>query len=390
MVKDPVYTTFNGFKRKELRDMPTSSAVIARKGILTTKKHYTVLDGLRGIAAFAIVVFHFMEWIFPDSTRNFIGHGFLAVDFFFCLSGFVIGYAYDDRISTIGQKEFFKSRLIRLQPLVILGSVLGLIAFLFDPFAHYASQYSVSKLIKLFLASVFLIPYPVIEERAFNLFSLNAPAWSLFWEYVANIAYAIILFRIGRYSLVVLLVFSACILGYVSYSAGNLLGGWSADTFWHGGARILYSFVAGLIIFRFQWILKNKLGFLGLGIMLSLAFFMPFFGWNWLAELMIVTLYFPLIVSLGAGATVSPRLHSFCKFSGNISYPLYMTHYFVIWIFGGYYTLYHPDRVTLTLIVVAGALLLVGFAYLVMVFYDIPLRNYLQKRRITNLREDKR
>ena len=70
----------------------------ASPDILKTKQHFVILDGLRGIAALAVVIFHFMEWIYPDSSKNFIGHGFLAVDFFFCLSGFVIGYAYDDRM----------------------------------------------------------------------------------------------------------------------------------------------------------------------------------------------------------------------------------------------------------------------------------------------------
>src|SRR6476619_2224035 len=101
--------------------------------ILETKQHFEILDGLRGIAALAVVIFHFMEWVYSDYSKNFIGHGFLAVDFFFCLSGFVIGYAYDDRLVKIGVKEFFKSRLIRLHPLVILGSLLGLLSFLYDP-----------------------------------------------------------------------------------------------------------------------------------------------------------------------------------------------------------------------------------------------------------------
>src|SRR5690606_24682233 len=95
--------------------------------IIKAKPHFQILDGLRGIAALAIVVFHFMEWIFPDAYENPIGHGFLAVDFFFCLSGFVISYAYDNRIEQMGNLEFFKRRLIRLHPLVILGSVLGLL-----------------------------------------------------------------------------------------------------------------------------------------------------------------------------------------------------------------------------------------------------------------------
>jgi peptidoglycan/LPS O-acetylase OafA/YrhL len=75
--------------------------------ILQTKPHFHILDGLRGVAPLAVVLFHFMEWVFEDFSKNFIAHGFLAVDFFFCLSGFVIGYAYDDRIAKIGVLEFF-------------------------------------------------------------------------------------------------------------------------------------------------------------------------------------------------------------------------------------------------------------------------------------------
>src|ERR1700753_3283915 len=94
------------------------------------KRHFHLLDGLRGVAALCVVLFHFMEVVISDYSKNFIGHGFLAVDFFFCLSGFVIGYAYDDRIKEIGVLKFFKQRLIRLHPLVVFGSVLGLAGFL--------------------------------------------------------------------------------------------------------------------------------------------------------------------------------------------------------------------------------------------------------------------
>src|SRR5437763_8207696 len=127
-------------------------------GMVETKKHFEILDGLRGVAALAVVIFHFMEWIYSDSNENFIGHGFLAVDFFFCLSGFVIGYAYDDRISKMGVVEFLKSRFIRLHPLVIAGSVLGLLAFLFDPFGGHPELYSTGKIILAFVGSVLLIP----------------------------------------------------------------------------------------------------------------------------------------------------------------------------------------------------------------------------------------
>lgn len=279
-----------------------------------------------------------MEWVYPDSSKNFIGHGFLAVDFFFCLSGFVIRYAYDDRIGSMGVVEFFKSRLIRLHPLVILGSVLGLLAFLFDPFAAYTGVYGTGKLILLFLCSVFLIPFPVMKDRAFNLFGLNALSWSLFWEYVANIVYALILYRLSRRYLAVLTMLAAAALCLVSYRAGNLLGGWSGETFWDGCARVSYSISAGLMIYRFNWVIKNRLGFTGLAVLLSLAFVMPHSEWNWAAEAMVVLFYFPLLVALGAGSSLSPGLKKLCVFSGNISYPLYMTHYAVLWMFGNYYT----------------------------------------------------
>ena len=348
--------------------------------ILKSKQHFEILDGLRGVAAISVVIFHFMEWIFTDPSQNFIGHGFLAVDFFFCLSGFVIGYAYDDRIGKMGVLEFVKSRLIRLHPLIILGSILGLLAFLFDPFAT-SPDYSLGKLLMVFVSSLLLIPVPAMEERAFNLFGLNAPAWSLFWEYVANIVYVFVLVRLNRGVLLILGLAAAGVLCLVSQRAGNLLGGWNGTTFWDGGARIFYSFLAGLAIYRFNWIIRNKLGFIGLGVLLMLAFLMPAGRWNSYTEPAVVLLYFPLLVALGAGAVLSPGLKKLCVFSGNISYPLYMTHYAFLWVFGNYLTTRKPDSGQLAVIVPVAVILLIGFAYLVMVYYDIPLRRYLNNKR---------
>jgi peptidoglycan/LPS O-acetylase OafA/YrhL len=348
--------------------------------ILKTKQHFEILDGLRGVAALAVVIFHFMEMVYPFD-KNFIGHGFLAVDFFFCLSGFVIAYAYDDRITTMGIKEFFKSRLIRLHPLVVLGAVLGLLAFMFDPFGGQPELYSAGKIILIFLSSILLIPYPIIEERSFNLFGLNAPSWSLFWEYVANIFYAFILYRVRRNLLIALTILAGVTLCYVSYRAGNILGGWGGDSFWDGGARIAYSFMAGMLVYRSKWIIKNSLGFVGLSILLALAFIMPYSEWNWVTELVVVMVYFPLLVSLGTGSSLSQGIKKLCVFSGKISYPLYMTHYAVIWMFLNYYTAYQPGTPQLTIIIISGTILLLLFAYLAMVIFDIPVRTYLTNKR---------
>ena len=350
--------------------------------ILQTKQHFETLDGLRGVAALAVVVFHFMEVVYADYSKNFIGHGFLAVDFFFCLSGFVIAYAYDDRMSKIGTVEFFKSRLIRLHPLVILGSVIGLFGFLFDPFVLQPLVYSAGKTGLIFLTSIFLIPYPVMPVRFFNLFSFNAPAWSLFWEYAANIFYAFVLYRASRKHLLIVVAIAALTVCVIVYRNGNLMGGWGKTTFWDGCARISFSFLAGMLVYRFNFIIKNKLGFAALAIFLALAFLMPFSKWNWITEPIVVIGYFPLLIALGAGATLTGRLKKVCIFLGRISYPLYMTHYAGIWIFAGYLTSNKPTTAQLFLIVPTAVLLLIGMAWLAMVLFDVPVRKYLSDKRV--------
>src|SRR5579872_6939215 len=100
---------------------------------LPAKDHYVVLDGLRGVASLTVVVFHVCETFADDNRfKQIINHGYLAVDFFFLLSGFVIAYAYDDRWHHMTQWDFYKRRLVRLQPMVIIGSLIGAALFYFQ------------------------------------------------------------------------------------------------------------------------------------------------------------------------------------------------------------------------------------------------------------------
>jgi peptidoglycan/LPS O-acetylase OafA/YrhL len=350
------------------------------------KRHFEVLDGLRGIAAIAIVVFHFCEIIWTDGSENPIGHGFLAVDFFFCLSGFVIAYAYDDRMQKMSLKSFFTGRLIRLHPLVVLGSVLGLLAYLFDPFSLDPYAKGGGIILITFLCSIFLIPMPALPERYGNLFPLNAPAWSLFMEYIANIVYAFVLCRLHRVITLVLAVIAAVWLAMTAHRAGGLLGGWSEVNYLDGVARLSFSFLAGLTVYRFGWILKSKIGFGILSVLLLGALMFPYFTWNWAVESLLVMLVFPAIVALGAGATVNGWVKKCCVFFGRISYPLYMTHYAALWFFGNYYAKYQPAGGELFAIVSIGVIVLVAFGYLVMRYFDEPVRAYLNKKRIERMK----
>ncbi|WP_041521906.1 acyltransferase family protein [Gilvimarinus agarilyticus] len=349
---------------------------------LNNKPHFEILDGLRGLAAVVVVIFHFMEIVVPDFSRIWIAHGFLAVDFFFCLSGFVIAYAYDTRIANMGLLSFIKVRLIRLQPLVVIGSILGLLTFLFDPYSNLYSVYGFKETATLFITSALLIPYPVMPERYFNLFNLNAPSWSLFWEYIANFLYATVLFKLTRKVLAPLVALAAVGLFYVGWNSGNLLGGWSGGTFFDGMARISFSFLMGMLVYRSNWIIKNKLGLLGMSALLMLAFLTPYSEqWNWLVEPLLVVFYFPLLVSLGAGASLSSSHHKINKFSGDISYPLYMTHYPFLWVFANYVVAEQPNTDELRWVIPVSVILLIALAYVVAKFVDFPIRRYLTKQR---------
>ena len=354
---------------------------------LQAKPHFEVLDGMRGIAAVAVVIFHFMEFAVPDYNNNFIAHAYLAVDFFFCLSGFVIAYAYDNKLQQIGVLSFLKLRLIRLHPLVVIGSVLGLLAFIFDPFSNLYAAYGSGTTFLMFLSSCLLIPYPLVPERYFNLFHLNPPTWSLFWEYIANIAYALVLFKLRNKLLWVLALIAAAALCFEAKRSGYLGVGWGGDNVMGGGIRVFYSFLAGMLVYRSRWIIKSDLGFAFLSVLLAVAFLVPFSEKvNWITDSLIVLFYFPLLVALGAGARLPSRLTSICKFSGELSYPLYMIHYPFLWLFLSYIEKAKPPMSQLKIIIPVAVLLLIALAYIIMILVDVPVRNYFKNRLTKRLR----
>jgi peptidoglycan/LPS O-acetylase OafA/YrhL len=357
-------------------------SVTTSSGPLKTKQHFQILDGLRGVAAISVVIFHFMEIAQPDYEKNFIGHAFLAVDFFFCLSGFVIAYAYDsDRLKELGFATFLKLRLIRLHPLVVIGSIIGILSWLFDPFSNLYATYGNGKAFLMFITSCFMIPYPIVHERYFNLFHLNAPSWSLFWEYIANIVYALVLVKLRNKILWVLLVIGAVLITYETGKSGNISYGWGGENISAGAIRVFYSFLAGMLVYRMGWIIKSRLGFIGVSVLTLAVFLFPFSTkWNFVTEPIIVILYLPLLVALGAGATLKPAFTKLCKFSGALSYPLYMVHYPFIWIFFSYLEKYKPTMNEMAIIIPISTVLLIAFASLILKFVDEPIRRYLKSR----------
>jgi peptidoglycan/LPS O-acetylase OafA/YrhL len=365
---------------------------------LESKNHYQILDGLRGVASVFVIVFHVFE-TFTGGNRfiQILNHGYLAVDFFFLLSGFVVAYAYDDRWNQLTQWDFYKRRLVRLQPMVVMGSIIGAALFyfgasdiVFPPIAHTP----VLKLILVMIIGATLIPVPLsMDIRGWTeMHPLNGPAWSLFFEYIANILYATFVRKFSKLLLSVFVALSGCMMiAYlVAGPRGDLIGGWSftkAQLF-VGFTRLLYPFFAGVLLCRFGKLIKIKNAFLWSSLLLMLVLAFPRIGdaqhvWqNGIYDAVVVILIFPLIVSIGAGGTLqNNRATKISKFLGDLSYPLYITHYPLIYVYTAWVV---DNKIPLGFKGLAwGAVLVITamtLAYGCLKLYDEPVREWLKKR----------
>ena len=225
--------------------------------VFTAKPRYELLDGLRGVAALMVIWYHIFEGFATSPLDQKFNHGYLAVDFFFILSGFVIGYAYDDRWTKMKTGQFFKRRLIRLHPMVILGAIFGTAAFLIQGGVQWnGTEVATGSIIVSLILGILLLPcfpggYGEVRGNG-EMFPLNGPSWSLFFEYIGNIMYALFLRRLPTKWLRAFVIASG--LGYASFALLNGSGayhmgvGWTmADHNFIGGfLRLSFSFSAGL------------------------------------------------------------------------------------------------------------------------------------------------
>lgn len=359
-----------------------------------TKPHYNILDGLRGIAAITVVCFHLFEAFATSHLDQRINHGYLAVDFFFILSGFVVGYAYDDRWKTMKTKDFIKRRIIRLQPMVVMGAVIGACMFYFQGCPVWdVSRVTVAALLIAALLNAMLIPsVPGTEIRGLGeMYPLNGPTWSLFFEYIGNILYALFIRKLSTIGLTVLVVIAGVALATFAMFGpyGDICVGFqlTGTEFTGGFLRVLFSFSAGLLLFRLFKPINIKGAFWWCSLSVIVLLSVPRIGgaehfWmNGLYDTLCFALFFPLIVFFGAsGKTTDKYTTRICKFLGDISYPLYMVHYPFIYL---YYAWVKNENLTFTeslpgaIALLAGSILL---AYACLKLYDEPVRRYLSKR----------
>jgi peptidoglycan/LPS O-acetylase OafA/YrhL len=344
-----------------------------------------------------VIAFHVLEtFTGGDRFIQIINHGYLAVDFFFVLSGFVVAYAYDDRWNKLTQWDFYKRRLIRLQPMVIMGSVIGAALFYFQvsPAFPLIASTGFWKMLLIMLIGCTLIPVPIsMDIRGWQeMHPLNGPAWSLFFEYIANILYAIVIRRFSKLLLTIFVALAGCMMiAYLLFgSQGDLIGGWSLNGsgLFVGFTRVLYPFFGGVLLSRLGKLIHIKNAFWFCSALIILVLCIPRIGddhhvWlNGIYDATCVIIIFPMIVSIGAGGTLhTTRSERICKLLGDISYPLYITHYPLIYLFTAW-VVNNQIKLGAEGLLMGLLLLIVSItlAYTCLKFYDLPFRAWLTKK----------
>ena len=428
---------------------------LCESSVAVSKPHYQILDGLRGVAALMVIWYHIFEGFATSALDQKFNHGYLAVDFFFILSGFVIGYAYDDRWQGMSVWGFFKKRLIRLHPMVILGAVFGALAFLcqglafggngslFDGGVQWdGTHIGLGPVLVSMLMAMFLIPCRTggLGEVRGNgeMFPLNGPSWSLFFEYIANIMYALFLRRLSTRMLKVFVAVSG--LGYAAFAVFNGSGAYSMGVGWTLGGlnflggmlRVTFAFSCGLLLSRnfkpltFRWSrcaegcdekfsvrpISAGTAFWVCAAAIVVLLSVPYISvcsegselhpcWlNGLFDAVCTIVVFPLLVLLGASGSNpeaavaqqnpdsnaakknpnSDRSGRICKLLGEVSYPLYIIHYpimymFYAWVWKNGLTFSQAWPVAVGIFIGAPIL-----AYVCLKVYDLPVRRWLSRR----------
>lgn len=344
------------------------------------KRHFEILDGLRGTAALLVLLFHLLDGLLPYAS-NPLRHAYLAVDFFFLLSGFVIGYAYDDRWPGLSLGDFVRARLIRLHPLVLLAVALGALGYWLDPFVGPAQHVGAGRLALMLGFGALLLPTPPsISPGGWLTHPLNSPCWSLLQEYLANLAYALVGWRLGCRALGAVVALAALALVAAALKHGSLDGGWAWHSLWMASVRVAFPFGAGLLLHRLGAHIRVPGAYVGLSGLLVLVFAAPAFAPAAYYHLFCVLVVFPLIVAMGAGATSAGRLSGLCRWSGRLSYPLYLVHFPFTAIFAHWVAATHPAPLTMWLVMAALVVFLLALAWAALRFYDEPIRAWLSAR----------
>lgn len=280
---------------------------------------YVTLDGMRGIAALAVALFHYNISQAP--------HGYVAVDFFFALSGFVLCRTYKPRWEAgLTTWQFMKQRVVRLYPLFLAGIVITTLSAISNHWTGKGDVYSYAKIAKSLPFNLLMLPSPFTN----TLFPTNVPAWSLFFELIASLGLALVLFHLPRAGQVAIALVAACffIPAVLEREGGNLGPLWSQTG--NTMLRTTMSFTIGVLLASLPAKEVRHAGWLGVICLVAIVAMLvadPAFipkSWYDIACAVIVS---PLLVWLGSRGEPSRVLVPVAWFLGEVSYAVYAVHW---------------------------------------------------------------
>jgi peptidoglycan/LPS O-acetylase OafA/YrhL len=304
---------------------------------MSAHKEIRALTGLRGVAALYVVLFHYTDGLAPTNPLNIlIGHGYLAVDIFFVLSGFVMALNYrhlfDGTPFWRAYITFLGRRIARVYPLYLCGTLVGYLLvrhIALDP-GRLSDMRHAPILNFLMMQSWFLAP------------SLDAPGWSLSAEWAAYLVFpALLSLCFFRPTFRHWLGLACCIAAVIAFAhLPQLLRhhptfSFSNDFFdinTNQVLRCLPEFTLGIFVVRG---LGTPLGRSLEGIFVAHSWTVSLFSLGLVAllmvagkELLFVLLLPLLLLSLMPTSTLPARLLSSgpVYFFGLISYSLYIVH----------------------------------------------------------------
>lgn len=335
-------------------------------------KHQAALDGIRGFAAVSVVIFHVGRWLGAPLALN----SGLAVDLFFMLSGYVIALAYKEKLDTaMTVKQFLVIRLVRLMPLVILGTLVSA-SYLVARIHIKHEDHSFTSVAIATLLGIVDLPY--LTAPLFiggnQIFPLNGPQYSLFLEIVINSVWAFVswLRRGKQAALVSVICFSVIVMT-------GVLGGDTPETFFSGFPRVSASFVGGVALFNLDrslpawrgWPVVFRVCCLAMVTIFYIPVMLPFSG-----KLIWAMIFSPLLVISGAHTVLTKRYRIIAILGGRLSYPIYIMHYPVfIWMNGIYQVITHRQNIEIEGPMLVATVIIVSYAALR--FYDEPIRRRL-------------
>jgi peptidoglycan/LPS O-acetylase OafA/YrhL len=327
-----------------------------------------LFDAMRGIAAILVVAYHFENF-----SLKLVPSGFVAVDFFFVLSGFVIAQAYEARLAGgLGLARFAEIRLVRLYPLVFLGVMLGLVRALVSTALHQRLAYTPHQIAIGFPFNLLILPAPTGLS---DTFPLNGPVWSLFFEMVANVLFAITAFRWPRAALATLIVIGGVGIVVVARSVGIADIGWEWRSIAGGFARVAYGFTWGHLLFRLSdrsrerassWWSLVIIAVLAATLVAPVSGTMGF-AWQLTAMLLIA----PVLVAVASRIDLPVQLHKLAAILGDLSYPLYALHLPLMFMIGFVLRKLHVPLIAFPFVLLP---VLLAAAFIAARFFDDPVR----------------